>query len=135
MGLGSRVTRMAAATLAAVAVGLLAAAPAALAQVTAEQAGTSVAEAFGVEVLRVEPATGAHGAPAYRVTVMNPPGNRNDAFAVTTLEVDRATGELVKQFRHLPAGYRLAGEETFRPRSYDTVDRARTETRVRNEPR
>lgn len=82
--------------------------PAAQAQsgLTQEAAAQQVAERFGVEVLRVTDGE-ADGRPVYVVTVMNPGGNDNGAFRVTRLMVDRATGELVSQFRHGAAGYAL----------------------------
>ena len=41
---------------------------------------------------------------AYTVTVMIRGGDSNDAFQVTTLAVDAATGMLVPAFRHGPSG-------------------------------
>jgi hypothetical protein len=38
---------------------------------------------------------------------MNPGGNDNGAFEVSTLIVDAATGDLVPQFAHRPSGYDL----------------------------
>ena len=55
-----------------------------------------VAESLGVEILGVE-VVEHDGAPAYAITVMNPPGNRNDAFQVATLLFDGATGALLGQ--------------------------------------
>ena len=63
---------------------------------------------FGVRVLRVRRAENA-GRSSYAVTVMNPGGNYNEAYQVSTLMVEPESGELISQFRHLPAGYRLSG--------------------------
>jgi hypothetical protein len=60
-----------------------------------------VAEGFGVEILSVE-ATESEGRPAYAVTVMNPPGNDNSAFAVETLLIDGATGGLLGKVPQTP---------------------------------
>ena len=53
---------------------------------------------YGVEVLGVSEVT-VDGVPAFRVTVMNPGGDFNEAFMVTTLIVDRRSGKLVPQVR------------------------------------
>jgi hypothetical protein len=55
-----------------------------------------VAESLGVEILGVE-VVEHKGEPAYAITVMNPPGNRNDAFRAATLLFDGATGALLGQ--------------------------------------
>jgi hypothetical protein len=60
-----------------------------------------VAEGFGVEILSVE-ATESAGRPAYAVTVMNPPGNDNSAFAVETLLIDGETGALLGKVPQIP---------------------------------
>lgn len=94
----------------------LAAAPATRAQdvKSAEEVSAIVAQAFGVEVLRIAPVD-ADGRPAYRVTVMNPGGDSDGAFQVTTLVVDAGTGGLIPQFRHKAAGYDLPGPPTNAP--------------------
>lgn len=71
--------------------------------------------AFGVTVLRVRDRTRDDGSPAYAVTVMNPGGDRNSAFGVSTLEVDARTGALVPQFRHAADGYRSSDDGRFDP--------------------
>jgi hypothetical protein len=58
-------------------------------------------EGLGVEILKIEPIE-AEGRAAYAVTVMNPPGNDNSAFAVETLVVDGATGGLLGRVPQLP---------------------------------
>ncbi len=67
---------------------------------SADQAGKSVAKTFGVRVLKVKPAT-FDGRKVFVVTVMNPKGDFNEAFQVSTVMVDAATGKLVSGFRHL----------------------------------
>ena len=71
---------------------------------SADAVAKRIAEAHNVEVLRVEPAD-ADGRAAYVVTVMNRGGAFNEAFKVTRLMVDAATGALISQFRHGPTGY------------------------------
>jgi len=66
-----------------------------------------VSQSLGVEILRVE-VVEHDGAPAYAITVMNPGGNRNDAFRVATLLFDGATGSLLGQ---QPAAPRAAAPD------------------------
>lgn len=84
------------------------------AAVTAEQAAAAIAKTYGVQVLKIAPAM-IDGRAAYRITVMNPGGDFNDAFRVTTLAVDAETGKLISQFRHLASGYDLSGAPRYRP--------------------
>jgi len=74
------------------------------AAMTADQIGAAVAARYGVEVLRVVEAMGDDGRAAWRVTVMNPGGDFNEAFQVNTILVDAETGAPIVQFRHLPSG-------------------------------
>ena len=88
-----------------------------------------IASRYGVDVLRVTPVDGEASSATYRVVVMVPPGDSNEAFMVSTLLVDAATGNLISQFRHLRQGYQLppaaaegrensgvrSRRETFRP--------------------
>jgi hypothetical protein len=53
-----------------------------------------LASELGVEVLDVRPVE-ANGRQVYAVKVMNPGGNSNDAFLVSTLIVDRESGEVL----------------------------------------
>jgi hypothetical protein len=53
-----------------------------------------IGERLGVQVLSVEPVE-PNGDPRYAVKVMNPPGNYNGAFLVSTLLVDAVSGEVV----------------------------------------
>lgn len=82
------------------------------------EASAAIGRDYGVEVLDIEPAT-IDGSPVFRVTVMNPGGNYNEAFMVTTLILDRQTGQLVRTFRQgaqgaesLAPGRREAGENS-----------------------
>lgn len=85
-----------------VVVGLAMPAPA-FSATTADQAGKQVAKSFGVQVLKVRPGK-IDGRKVFLVTVMNPKGDFNEAFQVSTLVVDAATGKLVSGFRHRPSG-------------------------------
>ena len=82
--------------------------PASAQRLTAEAAARQLAEAYGVEPLRVREMRLEDGSLAYAVTVMTPGGDSNDAFLVTTLLVDARTGELVPQFRHTPTGHEFS---------------------------
>jgi hypothetical protein len=63
-------------------------------QLSPEQAEAALAERLGVEVLGSETIETDAGT-RYAIKVMNPPGNSNDAFLVTTLLVDAASGEIL----------------------------------------
>lgn len=76
------------------------------AAVTAEQAAKIIADNYGVEVLRVRPGE-VDSREVWLVTAMVPGGNSNAAFMVSTLAVDRATGDLVSSFRHGHSGYQV----------------------------
>ncbi|MGH6943773.1 MAG: PepSY domain-containing protein, partial [Geminicoccaceae bacterium] len=69
-----------------------------------DQVRQKVQDALGGEVqvlgLRVVEAAGR---PAYAVKVMNPGGNYNAAFLVTTLLVDGDTGEILGQMQRRPS--------------------------------
>ncbi|HET6521979.1 MAG TPA: hypothetical protein VFG47_19480, partial [Geminicoccaceae bacterium] len=73
-----------------------------------------IAAAYGVEVLAVK-RDDLVGGPAYAVRVMQPGGNSNAAFQVSTLMVDATTGELIPQFRHRTAGYQVSGSLRAEP--------------------
>lgn len=73
-------------------------------QLSRDEVAASIAETYGVEVLRLRDAD-VDGRAAYAVTVMNPGGNSNAAFQVNTLLVDAATGALIPTFRHGASGY------------------------------
>ncbi len=82
-----------------------------------EQVSERIEATFGVRVLRIRRAEN-EGRSTYAVTVMNPGGNFNEAYQVSTLMVEPESGKLISQFRHLPAGYRLSGA----PRNSATID-------------
>ena len=86
----------------AAALSLAMAAPA-QAQVGREQAAARIAEDYGVEVLRVRPGE-IDGQAVWLVTVMQPGGDFNTAFQVTTLAVDQVSGELVPAYRQGTSG-------------------------------
>lgn len=75
-------------------------------RLSADTVSTRIAERYHVTVLRATPTT-IGDRPAYRVVVMNPGGDDNGAFKVTTLVVDAESGMLVPQFMHRAAGYDL----------------------------
>ena len=85
------------------------------APLTADKVSAAVAERYNVTVLRATPTT-IGDRPAYVLAVMNPGGDDNGAFKVTTLIVDAETGALVSQFIHLPAGYDLPAPSDRSPR-------------------
>ncbi len=82
---------------------ILPAAPA-LAAMSADQVAAAITEAYGVSVLKVVAAED-EGRTVYRVTIMNPGGDFDEAFQVNTLLVDADTGKLVSGFRHRASGY------------------------------
>lgn len=98
--------------------GLAAPAARAVEPLPPDKVAQEIAERYGVEVLRVSPLE-IDGKQAYAVVVMNPGGNFNEAYQVNTLIVDPATGALVPQFRHHPAGYDLPGRVGRAPPVHD----------------
>ena len=78
--------------------GLVAAARPAVA-ISGEEAAAKIEADYGVKALRVRPGT-IDGIEVWLVTVMKPGRDSNDAFQVTTLAVDQATGALVPAYRH-----------------------------------
>lgn len=89
-------------------------------------------DAYGVKVLRIRSGE-MNGLAVYIVTVMNPAGDFNSAFQVTTLAVDKASGALVSQYRQTPTGSRRSGAESRTPPddSSGMVMRRQTERRLR----
>ncbi len=87
---------------------------------------------YGVRVLRIRSDV-IDGTMVYVVTVMNPAGNFNGAFRVTTLAVDKASGQLVSQYRQTPTGQRYpATERRHTPSDVSGIAiRRRTERRQR----
>ena len=76
------------------------------AAISEDEAARNVAEAYDVQVLRVVEDE-IDGQAVWLVTVMKGGGDRNDAFQVSTLALDRQSGELVPSFRHRASGYDL----------------------------
>jgi len=85
--------------------GALLQAPAPAAAETTQQVAKKIAAEFGVRVLKVRESR-LDGAPVFLVTVMNPGGNFDEAFQITTLAVDVRTGKMVSGFRHRSSGLR-----------------------------
>jgi hypothetical protein len=79
------------------------AAPAGADLIPPQQIGADLGERLGVEVLGIEQVE-AGGGPRYAVKVMNPPGNYNAAFMVTTLLVDAVSGEVLGEAEGTGAG-------------------------------
>ncbi len=73
------------------------------AEMDEKAAAEMIKSAYNVEVLKVRDGMLA-GAPVWFVTVMKPGADTNDAFQVTTLAVDKLSGNLVSSFRHGPSG-------------------------------
>ena len=82
------------------------------AAMSADEVAAAIAEAYGVTVLRVVPATD-DGRSVFRLTIMNPGGDFDEAFQVNTLLVDAETGKLVSGFRHRASGYEASQAASF----------------------
>lgn len=82
---------------------------------------------YGVQVLRVTPIE-RDGKNLFAVVVMNPGGNFNEAFQVTTLIVDADTGDLVTQFRDEATGFDLPEAADRQPPADDGGAAIRRET-------
>ncbi len=80
----------------------------AAAEVGEQDAKRLVEEAYDVEVLKVREDE-IDGRAVWLVTVMLPQGDYNTAFMVSSLAVDRESGDLVPAFRHRESGYDLPG--------------------------
>jgi hypothetical protein len=65
-------------------------------EISEQEIRAIVHRSLGVEILSID-VVDQGGRPAYAITVMNPPGNRNDAFRVATLLFDGTTGALLGQ--------------------------------------
>lgn len=94
---------------------------------TAQKLIQQIAQRYGVQVLHADREL-VGGEPVYRMVVMNPGGDFNEAFAVHTLMVDASTGALISQFEHLPSGYELASPPDRTPRDDGSGDAIRRET-------
>ncbi len=86
-----------------------------------------LAQRFAVKILRVTPIE-RDGKNLYAVVVMNPGGNFNEAFRVSTLVVDAATGDLVAQFRQENSGTDLPEAANRQPPADDSGAAIRRET-------
>ncbi len=86
---------------------------------TADKVSAEIADRYHVTVLRVTP-TKLGDRAAFAVLVMNPGGDENNAFQVSTLLVDAATGALLPQFAHRNAGYTLPPASDRSPPANDS---------------
>ncbi len=86
---------------------------------TADKVSAAIADRYHVTVLRVTP-TKIDDRDAFAVLVMNPGGDDNAAFQVSTLLVDAATGALLPQFAHRAAGYTLPPASDRSPPANDS---------------
>ena len=77
------------------------------AEMDEKAAAEMVKSAYNVEVLKVRDGM-LYSVPVWFVTVMKPGADSNDAFQVTTLAVDKLSGNLVSSFRHGPSGVVLS---------------------------
>lgn len=68
------------------------------AEMNAEEVTRRLQDAYGILVLKVQEIADRGGA-AFAVTMMNPPGDFNEAYQVNTVVVDRQTGALIPQTR------------------------------------
>ena len=84
------------------------------AQLSEAQVKEQLEKAYGVMVLRVR-ALDDQGKAAYAVTMMNPPGNFNEALQVNTIVVDRETGAPISQYRPQTSGVQLAARPRVEP--------------------
>jgi hypothetical protein len=80
-----------------------------------ERVAKEVAARFGAQLLRAERGD-EDGRAVYRVVIMAPGGNLDNAYAVRTLVVDEQTGALIPQFRNEPSGYALSAPADRTPR-------------------
>ncbi len=90
---------------------VMSAAPA-RAEMSADEVAAAIAEAYGVTVLRVV-AVEKDGRSVFRVTIMNPGGDFDEAFQVNTLLVDAESGKLVSGVRHRASGYEASQAASF----------------------
>jgi hypothetical protein len=95
--------------------------------VSPDAVALSLAQRFDVKILRVTPIE-RDGKSLYAVVVMNPGGNFNEAFKVTTLVVDAETGDLVAQFRDEDSGYHLPPAANRQPPADESGAAIRRET-------
>ena len=82
------------------------------AAMTEAEVKKSIEQTYNVKVLGVKKIE-SQGGSAFRVTFMNPGGDFNTAFQVTSVVVDGNTGKLISQFRHRSSGYDPNGAPKF----------------------
>ncbi len=83
------------------------------AQLTEQEIIGKIERDFGVQVLKVGPAKDM-GRDVLAVTVINPPGNFNEALQVNTLAVDARSGRLVPVAAQTPQGLRHSAPAVMR---------------------
>jgi hypothetical protein len=93
----------------------------------AQRLANELSSRFDVQVLRAQREQ-VDGKPVYRMVVMNPGGDFNEAYAVHTLIVDAKTGALVSQFQNETSGYQLSASPDRTPRANGVGTTIRRET-------
>ncbi len=93
----------------------------ALAQMSKQEIIAKIERNFGVKVLKVGPAK-SMGQKVLAVTVINPPGNFNEAFQVNTIAIDARTGKLVPVVVETPQGLRHSAPAVMRRTSPRTAE-------------
>lgn len=86
-----------------------------------------IAKEYGVTVLKTA-AGDIDGKTVLYVTVMNPGGNSNSAFEVTTLAADPETGDLISQYRTTPTGQENTGPGPLEPSSDESGETMRQQS-------
>jgi len=94
---------------------------------TAQRLASELSSRYGVQVLQAQREQ-VNGKPVYRMVVMNPGGDFNEAYSVHTLVVDAATGELVSEFQNETSGYQLSAPPDRVPRDGGVGTTIRRET-------
>ena len=92
-----------------------------------QRLANEIGSRYGVEVLRAQ-RDQFNGKPVYRMVVMNPGGDFDEAYSVHTLVVDAKTGELVSQFQNVTSGYQLSAPPDRTPRDAGLGTTIRQET-------
>ncbi len=91
------------------------------AQLTEQEIIGKIERDFGVQVLKVGPAKDM-GRDVLAVTVINPPGNFNEALQVNTIAVDARSGNLVPVVAETPQGLRHSAPAVMRRTSPRTAE-------------
>jgi len=92
------------------------------AQMTKQEIIGKIERDFGVQVLKVGAAKGL-GRDVLAVTVINPPGNFNEALQVNTIAVDAKSGNLVPVVAETPQGLRHSAPAVMRRTSPRTDEK------------